>query len=176
MHAWAALYVYEREAEIRGEGDREFLARVFDRLLTNFTWWVNRKDPDDRNLFQGGFLGLDNIGVFDRSARCPAAARSSRPTAPPGWPSTASGCCRSRSSWPSDDPAYADMAIKFIAHFEWIALAMNPPDGDGALWDEEDGFFYDVMRMPDGTTHAAQGALAGRTAAAVRGDGLRRRR
>ena len=69
--AWAALYVYEREAEIRGEGDREFLARVFDRLLTNFTWWVNRKDPDDRNLFQGGFLGLDNIGIFDRSSPLP---------------------------------------------------------------------------------------------------------
>ena len=68
---WAALYVYEREAEIRGEGDRVFLARVFDRLLTNFTWWVNRKDPDDRNLFQGGFLGLDNIGIFDRSAPLP---------------------------------------------------------------------------------------------------------
>ena len=71
MTAWAALYVYEREAEIRGEGDREFLARVFERLLTNFTWWVNRKDPDDRNLFQGGFLGLDNIGIFDRSAPLP---------------------------------------------------------------------------------------------------------
>ena len=69
--AWAALFVYEREAEIRGEGDREFLARVFERLLTNFTWWVNRKDPDDRNLFQGGFLGLDNIGIFDRSAPLP---------------------------------------------------------------------------------------------------------
>ena len=69
--AWAALSVYEREAEIRGEGDREFLARVFERLLTNFTWWVNRKDPDDRNLFQGGFLGLDNIGIFDRSAPLP---------------------------------------------------------------------------------------------------------
>ena len=69
--AWAALYVYEREAEIRGEGDREFLARVFDRLLTNFTWWVNRKDADDRNLFQGGFLGLDNIGIFDRSSPLP---------------------------------------------------------------------------------------------------------
>ena len=71
MTPWAALYVYEREAEIRGDGDHEFLARVFDRLITNFTWWVNRKDPDDRNLFQGGFLGLDNIGVFDRSAPLP---------------------------------------------------------------------------------------------------------
>ena len=69
--AWAALWVYQREAEIRGEGDREFLARVFQRLLTNFTWWVNRKDPDGRNLFQGGFLGLDNIGIFDRSAPLP---------------------------------------------------------------------------------------------------------
>ena len=69
--AWAALWVYQREAEIRGKGDREFLERVFQRLLTNFTWWVNRKDPDGRNLFQGGFLGLDNIGIFDRSAPLP---------------------------------------------------------------------------------------------------------
>ena len=73
LHAWSALWLYEREREIRGEGDVEFLERVFQRLLMNFTWWVNRKDPDDRNLFQGGFLGLDNIGVFDRSA--PASRR-----------------------------------------------------------------------------------------------------
>ena len=71
LHAWAALYLYEREREIRGEGDVAFLERVFQRLLANFTWWVNRKDPDGRNLFQGGFLGLDNIGVFDRSAPLP---------------------------------------------------------------------------------------------------------
>ena len=99
--AWAALYVYEREAEIRGSGDVEFLKLVFDRLLTNFTWWINRKDPDGRNLFQGGFLGLDNIGVFDRSAPLPGGGRSNRPMARPGWPCTRSGCCRSRSNCPS---------------------------------------------------------------------------
>ena len=129
--AWAALYVYEREAEIRGEGDREFLARVFDRLLTNFTWWVNRKDPDDRNLFQGGFLGLDNIGVFDRSAPLPGRrhARAGRrhgldgPVLPVDAPDR-------RRAGASTIRAYDDMALKFIAHFLWIAVAMNPPDGD----------------------------------------------
>ena len=97
--AWAALHVYEREVEIRGVGDRGFLQRVFQRLLTHFSWWVNRKDPDGRNLYQGGFLGLDNIGIFDRSAPLPGRRdASSRPTAPPGWRSSASGCCRWRSS------------------------------------------------------------------------------
>src|SRR4051794_38780328 len=147
---WAALYVYEREAEIRGEGDHEFLARVFDRLLTNFTWWVNRKDPEDRNLFQGGFLGLDNIGVFDRSAPLPGGGRLEQADGTAWMALYCQWMLQIAVELSRRDSAYVDMALKFIAHFAWIAIAMDPPGGDGALWDEADGFYYDVMRMPDG--------------------------
>ena len=148
--AWAALYVYEREAEIRGEGDREFLARVFDRLLTNFTWWVNRKDPDDRNLFQGGFLGLDNIGIFDRSAPLPGGGTLEQADGTAWMALYCQWMLQIAIELAKHDPAYSDMALKFIAHFAWIAIAMNPPGGEADLWDEDDGFYYDVMRMPDG--------------------------
>jgi hypothetical protein len=119
--------------------------------MLNFNWWVNRKDPQGRNVFEGGFLGLDNIGVFDRSARCPPAGTSSRPTAPPGWPSTARTCWR----WPSiladHDPVYEEIAFKFLEHFIWIAYAMDRiGEHQDEMWDEEDGFFYDVLRLPDG--------------------------
>ncbi len=147
---WAALFVYEREAAIRGEGDREFLARVFERLLTNFTWWVNRKDPDDRNLFQGGFLGLDNIGIFDRSAPLPGGGTLEQADGTAWMALYCQWMLQIAAELAKHDPAYIDMAAKFIAHFEWIAIAMNPPNGDAELWDEEDGFYYDVMRMPDG--------------------------
>ena len=147
---WAALWVYEREAEIRGEGDREFLARVFNRLVANFTWWVNRKDPDDRNLFQGGFLGLDNIGIFDRSAPMPGGGQLEQADGT-AWMALYAQCMlQIAAELARHDPVYFDMALKFIAHFVWIAVAMDPPEGGTALWDEEDGFYYDVMRMPDG--------------------------
>ena len=171
--AWAALYVYEREAEIRGEGDHEFLARVFDRLLSNFTWWVNRKDPDDRNLFQGGFLGLDNIGLFDRSAPLPGGGTLEQADGTAWMALYCQWMLQIAVELAKRDPAYGDMAEKFIVHFEWIAIAMNPPEGDTELWDEEDGFYYDVMRLPDGTTGAAEGAVAGGSAAGVRGDCVR---
>ena len=148
---WAAMYVYEREAAIRGAGDHEFLARVFDRLITNFTWWVNRKDPDDRNLFQGGFLGLDNIGVFDRSAPLPGGGTLQQADSTAWMALYCQWMIQIAAEIAKFEPAYADMALKFIAHFMWIAVAMNPPRGDAGLWDEEDGFYYDVMRMPDGT-------------------------
>jgi hypothetical protein len=148
--AWAALYVYEREAEIRGEGDREFLARVFDRLLTNFTWWVNRKDPDDRNLFQGGFLGLDNIGIFDRSSPLPGGGTLEQADGTSWMALYCQWMLQIAAELAKHDPAYADMALKFATHFEWISIAMNPPDADTVNWDEQDGFYYDVMRMPDG--------------------------
>ena len=148
--AWAALYVYEREAEIRGEGDYEFLARVFDRLLTNFTWWVNRKDPDGRNLFQGGFLGLDNIGIFDRSAPLPGGGTLEQADGTAWMALYCQWMLQIAVELAKHDPAYGDMALKFITHFQWIAIALNPPEGDTELWDEEDGFYYDVMRMPDG--------------------------
>ena len=150
--AWAALYVYEREAEIRGEGDREFLARVFARLLTNFTWWVNRKDPDDNNLFQGGFLGLDNIGVFDRSSPLPGGGTLEQADGTAWMALYCQWMLQIAVELARHDPVYADMALKFVAHFRWIAIALDPPGGHGALWDEEDGFYYDVMRMPDGAT------------------------
>ncbi len=149
---WAALYVYEREAEIRGEGDGEFLARVFDRLLTNFTWWVNRKDPDDRNLFQGGFLGLDNIGIFDRSAPLPGGGQLEQADGTAWMALYCQWMLQIAIELARRQPAYIDMALKFIAHFTWISVAMNPPEGDSTLWDDHDGFYYDVMRMPDGQT------------------------
>jgi hypothetical protein len=148
---WAALFVYEREAEIRGEGDHEFLARVFDRLLTNFTWWVNRKDPDDRNLFQGGFLGLDNIGIFDRSASLPGGGTLEQADGTAWMALYCQWMLQIAVELSAREPAYADMALKFISHFMWISIAMNPPEGDSSLWDEQDGLYYDVMRMPDGT-------------------------
>ena len=149
---WAALWVYEREAEIRGEGDREFLARVFQRLLTNFTWWVNRKDPDGRNLFQGGFLGLDNIGIFDRSAPLPGGGTLRQADATAWMALFCQWMLQIALELAREDPSYAEMAMKFVSHFGWISIALNPPGADTPLWDEEDGFFYDVMRMPDGTT------------------------
>jgi hypothetical protein len=150
--AWAALYVYEREAEIRGQGDIEFLKLVFDRLLTNFTWWINRKDPDDRNLFQGGFLGLDNIGIFDRSAPLPGGGTLEQADGTAWMALYSQWMLQIAAELAKHDRAYIDMALKFIAHFLWIAVAMNPPEGDAELWDQEDGFYYDVMRMPDGQT------------------------
>ena len=151
LHAWAALYLYEREREIRGEGDVEFLQRVFQRLLTNFTWWVNRKDPDGRNLFQGGFLGLDNIGVFDRSAPLPGGGSLEQADGTAWMAFFSASMLQIALELTRQDLAYESMAAKFAMHFVWIAAAMNPPDGD-SLWDEEDGLFYDVMRLPDGST------------------------
>jgi hypothetical protein len=151
LHAWAALYLYERELAIRGEGDVEFLERVFQRLLTNFTWWVNRKDPDGRNLFQGGFLGLDNIGVFDRSAPLPGGGSLEQADGTAWMAFFSAAMLQIALELTRRDLAYENMAAKFALHFVWIAAAMNPPDGDD-LWDEEDGIFYDAMRMPDGST------------------------
>ncbi len=151
LHAWSALHLYEREREIRGEGDVAFLERVFQRLLANFTWWVNRKDPDDRNLFQGGFLGLDNIGVFDRSAPLPGGGTLEQADGTAWMALYCQAMLQIALELTRRDLAYEDMAARFALHFVWIAAAMNPPDGD-ALWDEGDGFYYDVMRMPDGST------------------------
>ncbi len=151
LHAWAVLYVYEREREIRGEGDIEFLERIFQRLLPGFTWWVNRKDPDGRNLFQGGFLGLDNIGVFDRSAPLPGGGSLEQADGTAWMALFCQAMLQIALELTRRDLPYGTMAVKFAMHFVWIAAATNPPDGD-ALWDEHDGFYYDVMRMPDGST------------------------
>lgn len=151
LHGWAALWVYEREREIRGEGDADFLERVFRRLLLNFTWWVNRKDPDGRNLFQGGFLGLDNIGVFDRSAPLPGGGTLEQADGTAWMALYCQAMLQIALELTRRGRAYDGMAAKFATHFVWISAAMTPPDGD-TLWDEEDGFYYDVMRLPDGST------------------------
>jgi Mannosylglycerate hydrolase MGH1-like glycoside hydrolase domain len=149
--AWAALWVFQREADLRGHGDRAFLERVFHRLLTNFTWWVNRKDPDDRGLFQGGFLGLDNIGIFDRSAPLPGGGTLEQADSTAWMALYCQWMLQIAAELAKEDEAYVDMALKFVGHFMWIAVAMHPPGG-GSLWDEQDGFYYDVLRWPDGNT------------------------
>src|SRR5262249_51766823 len=150
VHAWAALRVYKIEQRIRGRADRRFLERVFQKLLLNFTWWVNRKDADGMNIFQGGFLGLDNIGVFDRSAPLPTGGHieQSDGTAWMGMyclTMLAIGLELGR-----EDPTYEDMASKFFEHFMYIAQAMSRMGYEGIeLWNEEDGFFYDVLHTGD---------------------------
>jgi hypothetical protein len=123
---------------------------VFERLLTNFTWWVNRKDPDDRNLFQGGFLGLDNIGVFDRSAPLPGGGTLEQADGTAWMALYCQWMLQIALELSRHDGFFADMALKFLAHFGWIAIALDPPGDNPGLWDEADGFYYDVMRMPDG--------------------------
>jgi hypothetical protein len=150
VHAWAAWRVYKIEKKRRGTGDRAFLARVFQKMLLNFTWWVNRKDSEDRNIFQGGFLGLDNIGCFDRSKPLPTGGFIEQADGT-GW--MAMYCLNLLAiamELASEDPVYEDVASKFWEHFLYIATAMNHLGGDGeGMWDEEDGFFYDVLHLPD---------------------------
>jgi hypothetical protein len=151
VHAWAAWRVYKIEKKRRGVGDRAFLARVFQKLLLNFTWWVNRKDAEGRNVFQGGFLGLDNIGVFDRSSPLPTGGHIEQADGT-GW--MAMYCLNLLAiamELAREDPSYEDVASKFWEHFLYIANAINHLGQDGGgMWDEQDGFFYDVLHMPDG--------------------------
>lgn len=152
VHAWAAIYIYQVEREMTGVGDLKFLKMAYQKLLMNFTWWVNRKDQEGRNLFQGGFLGLDNIGVFDRSAPLPTGGYLEQADGT-AWMAFFSQSmlqiCLELSKF---DPTYEDMAQKFVEHFFRIAGAMDRPGLNiDDLWDEEDGFYYDLLRMPDGS-------------------------
>jgi hypothetical protein len=155
VHAWAAWRVYKIEKKRSGVGDRTFLERIFHKLLLNFTWWVNRKDAEGRNIFQGGFLGLDNIGVFDRSAPLPTGGHIEQADGT-GW--MGMYCLNLLAialELANDDPAYEDVASKFWEHFLYIAAAMNKDGNDGsAMWSEEDGFFYDVLHTAE-TGHVA---------------------
>jgi hypothetical protein len=149
VHAWAALRVYKIEKKRRGVGDRNFLQRIFHKLLLNFTWWVNRKDAEGRNVFQGGFLGLDNIGVFDRSAPLPTGGHIEQADGT-GWMAMYSlNLLAIALELAKEDPSYEDVASKFWEHFLHIASAINTlgDDGDG-MWNEEDGFFYDMLHVP----------------------------
>jgi hypothetical protein len=152
VHAWAAWRVYKIEKKRKGVGDRVFLERIFHKLLLNFTWWVNRKDAEGRNVFQGGFLGLDNIGVFDRSAPLPTGKYLEQADGT-GWMAMYSlNLLAIAMELAKEDPAYEDVASKFWEHFLYIANAMNRLGGDkSSMWDEVDGFFYDRLHFDDGT-------------------------
>jgi hypothetical protein len=151
VHAWAALRVYKIEKKRRGVGDRLFLQRIFHKLILNFTWWVNRKDAEGRNVFQGGFLGLDNIGVFDRSAPLPTGGHIEQADGT-GWMAMYSlNLLAIAMELAREDPAYEDVASKFWEHFLYISNAINHLGNDGVgMWDKQDGFFYDVLHMPGG--------------------------
>jgi hypothetical protein len=151
VHAFATLFMHTIAGDL-GEIDKPFLRQSFMRLLLNFTWWVNRKDPSGKNVFEGGFLGLDNIGVFDRSAPMPGGGRLEQADGT-GWMALFSQNMLELSiALMEDDPDYADFVLKFVEHFFWIAAAVDPvgnhPD---EMWDEDDGFYYDVLRRPDGS-------------------------
>jgi len=151
VHAWAAWRVYKIARRIEGRADRRFLERVFHKLLLNFTWWVNRKDAEGRNVFQGGFLGLDNIGVFDRSAPLPTGGHLEQADGTAWMGMYCLNMLAIAMELASDNPAYEDVASKFFEHFVRIARAMNDIGGEGvSLWDEDDGFYYDVLCLPDG--------------------------
>ncbi len=150
VHAYATIFTYRLEQLRRGHGDVEWLERAFHKLMLNFTWWVNRKDRSGNNAFEGGFLGLDNIGVFDRSAPLPTGGHLEQADGT-AWMAL---FCQNMTeiavelAW--HRPAYAHMALKFVEHFMWIATALMHAGGDVGMWDEQDGFFYDVLRLPEG--------------------------
>jgi Glycosyl hydrolase family 63 C-terminal domain len=151
VHAWAAWRVYKIDKKRRGQGDRAFLKRVFHKLLLNFTWWVNRKDADGMNIFQGGFLGLDNIGVFNRSDPLPTGGHIEQSDGTSWMAMYTLNLLAIAMELATQDPAYEDVASKFWEHFIYIAYAINHRGQDGmGLWDEKDGFFYDVLKFPDG--------------------------
>jgi hypothetical protein len=152
VHAWAAWRVYKIDKKRKGVGDREFLERVFHKLILNFTWWVNRKDAEGMNIFQGGFLGLDNIGVFDRSAPLPTGGYIEQSDGTSWMAMYTLNLLAIAMELAKKDPAYEDVASKFWEHFVYIAHAMSHRGHDGmGLWHEEDGFFYDVLKLPDGS-------------------------
>jgi hypothetical protein len=154
VHAWAAWRVYKIERRVRGTADRGFLEKIFHKLLLDFTWWVNRKDPDGANVFQGGFLGLDNIGVFDRSAPLPTGGHLEQSDGTSWMGMYCLNMLAIALELAKEDPAYEDVASKFFEHFVYIAQAMNDIGKAGfSLWDEEDGFYYDVLHLPNGEDH-----------------------
>ncbi len=151
VHAWAAWRVYKIEKRMRGYADRKFLERVFHKLLLNFTWWVNRKDAEGKNIFQGGFLGLDNIGVFDRNAMLPTGGYLEQSDGTSWMAMYCLNMLIIALELARENPAYEDVASKFFEHFVYIDQALNNLGGEGIrLWDEEDGFYYDVLHLPDG--------------------------
>ena len=150
VHAWATLYLNRMEKALFGEVDLDFLKRSFSKLSLNFTWWVNRKDRFGKNVFEGGFLGLDNIGVFDRSAPLPTGGCLEQADGTAWMALFCQNMAGLSVELAAHDSSYSEMACKFSEHFLWIAASLNRL-GPGGMWDEEDGFYYDVLRFPDGT-------------------------
>ena len=151
VHAFATLFLHRTEQALRGETDLDFLRATFNKLLLNFTWWVNRKDRFGKNVFEGGFLGLDNIGVFDRSAPLPTGGHLEQADGTAWMALFSQNMIELAVELASYDPIYEDMVVKFVEHFYYIAAGMNKPGADG-MWDEEDGFYYDLLCLPDGSS------------------------
>ena len=153
VHAWAAWRVYKIDAKQQGKADRAFLEGIFHKLLLNFTWWVNKKDAEGNNVFQGGFLGLDNISVFDRSAPLPTGGHIDQSDGTSWMGFYCLIMLKIALELAKDNPVYQDTASKFFEHFLRIARAMTDEyHGGKSLWNDEDGFFYDVLHLPDGNT------------------------
>jgi hypothetical protein len=150
VHAWATYFLHRTELALHGKTDVDFLRTAFQKLLLNYTWWVNRKDRFGKNVFEGGFLGLDNIGVFDRSAPLPTGGHLEQADGTAWMALFSQNMLELAFELALYDPTYEDMIIKFAEHFYYIASAMNKPGSDG-MWDEEDGFYYDLLRLPDGS-------------------------
>jgi Sodium/hydrogen exchanger family len=150
VHAWSTIFTYRLEKAAEGEADKEWLKCSFQKLLLNFTWWVNRKDRSGRNVFEGGFLGLDNIGVFDRNAPLPTGGYLEQADGTAWMALFCQNMLEIAAELALTDPDYGEMALKFLEHFLWIASSMSHLGEDTGMWDDEDGFFYDVLRMPDG--------------------------
>ena len=149
VHAWATIFLHRTEQALGNEVDYEFLKRCFTKLMLNFSWWVNRKDRFGKNVFEGGFLGLDNIGVFDRSAPIPGGGYLEQADGTAWMALFSQNMFELAVELASHELGFDDVATKFADHFLWIARAMNHT-GPGGMWDEEDGFYYDVLRFPDG--------------------------
>jgi hypothetical protein len=150
VHAWATIFTYRLEKAKTGRGDTDWLKSSFQKLLLNFTWWVNRKDRSGRNVFDGGFLGLDNIGVFDRSKPLPTGGHLEQADGTAWMALFCQNMLEMSAELAMTDADYAEMTLKFIEHFLWIASAMGRLGGEAGMWDDEDGFYYDVLRLPDG--------------------------
>ena len=152
VHAWAAYFIYNLERIRDGRGDPHFLRYAFEKLLLNFTWWLNRKDPSGSNVFQGGFLGLDNIGIFDRSQPLPTGGNLEQADGTAWMAFYCQMMLAIALELAPDEPLYEEMAAKFLEHGLRIVAALDHVvDTGDELWDDEDGFFYDVLRLPDGT-------------------------
>jgi len=151
VHAFATLFLHRTEQVLRGETDLDFLRATFNKLMLNFTWWVNRKDRFGKNVFEGGFLGLDNIGVFDRSAPLPTGGHLEQADGTAWMALFSQNMMELAYELASHDPIYEDMILKFAEHFYYIAAAMNRSGSEG-MWDEEDGFYYDLLCLPDGSS------------------------